>query len=686
MSDRRTSRFTLFLLIALVATLLASAAPTHAQATRSYLVQARSAAQASGLVRSAGGVVTRDLGIINSVAASLTPLALSRLQANPQVTLYADTQVRTADDKTVGGAGTAAGGDDATPGSAPNTEEGEPPAAQSEPENTQIDGSDMSGSLKETNTAGYLLYPSAATGAAQVRFPKNSQVATQNQRCQNGRVSNQGGTKDRSLLGWGVTVAVIDSGFMPFQNANYWDAYDPSTRTLYAENGEGRCLVYRDFVAPESDFMRSDRYGRPNSSDPYGHGTHVISTIADNRRVQLAKSSSTTQVGVAPKVNLLVARALGRDGSGTYSDVIAAIDWVVQNKDTYKVRVLNLSLYSPVQGPYWADPLNQAVMKAWQAGIVVVVAAGNSGPDAGTITAPGNVPYVITVGAIKSGRYTASHEDELASYSSRGPTESAFIKPDVLIPASRTIAPMPNDSVLAQQLRQLCNGTAAEQPCVPTHGLADYGFGGAYSNQGYYYLSGTSMAAAEVSGVAALLIQANPQLSNNQVKLRLMTSAKVNIDAATQQPTYTPWEQGAGLVDLRAALQSTENGQANQGMDIGLDLVTNTDPQTHYWGMTIWDAQAKEFRLLDPDTGRVIAIWSGTTRTWAGTTRTWAGSTRTWAGTTRTWAGTTRTWAGSTRTWAGSDALWAGSQRSWADETDPIPLSASTHAGLVQNP
>ena len=99
-------------------------------------------------------------------------------------------------------------------------------------------------------------------------------------------------------------------------------------------------------------------------------------------------------------------------------------------------------------------------MRAWQAGLVVVAAAGNSGPDAGTITAPGNVPYVVTVGAVKSGRYTPSGYDELAAYSSRGPTELAFVKPDVVVPASRTIAPMPDNSVLALQMRpaRACKG------------------------------------------------------------------------------------------------------------------------------------------------------------------------------------------------------------------------------------
>ena len=98
-------------------------------------------------------------------------------------------------------------------------------------------------------------------------------------------------------------------------------------------------------------------------------------------------------------------------------------------------------LQAPIHGPYWHDPLAQAVMAAWAEGITVVAAAGNHGPAPATITVPGNVPYVVTVGGLRPGIYTASGVDQLAPYSSAGPTESKFVKPDVLAPGSRVIAP-----------------------------------------------------------------------------------------------------------------------------------------------------------------------------------------------------------------------------------------------------
>src|SRR6185295_17402415 len=131
-------------------------------------------------------------------------------------------------------------------------------------------------------------------------------------------------------------------------------------------------------------------------------------------------------------------KAFGEDGSGTYATVIRAIDWVVTNRLAYGIRVLNLSLGAPAQSRYWDDPLNKAVMKAWQAGIVVVASAGNSGPQPQTVGVPGNVPYVITVGAMTD-NYTASKaDDRLASFSSTGPTFEGFVKPDLVAPGGHS--------------------------------------------------------------------------------------------------------------------------------------------------------------------------------------------------------------------------------------------------------
>ena len=109
--------------------------------------------------------------------------------------------------------------------------------------------------------------------------------------------------------------------------------------------------------------------------------------------------------GVAPNANLVVVKAFNANGAGSYLDVIRGIDWIVANRTQYNIRVLNLSFSAPPHSYYWDDPLNQAVMRAWQAGIVVVASAGNTGPSPMSVGVPGNVPYIITVGAM-SDNYT----------------------------------------------------------------------------------------------------------------------------------------------------------------------------------------------------------------------------------------------------------------------------------------
>jgi len=639
-----------FLLIATVLLVLAAAGipPTFEQASpkHSYIVQAASSEAAAAAVDGVGGTVTQTLRIINGVAASLDQAAVARLSRNPQVALHFD------------GAVLASGVESSPKQNGPRRGTTPPKEQVNTGETVGIEG----------HTRDYLLYPAAATGVTTLH---NQSVATRQTECRNQQVSAANGSQNRPLRGWGVTVAVVDSGFMQMESPATWTHKDSATGTLVAETA-GRCIVYRDFlprtVENGNKFKDLKSY---NSTDQHGHGTHVISTIADNRTTQLSSTTQATPVGVAPQVNLLVARALDKDGAGTYSSVISAIDWVVANKQTYNVRVLNLSLYAPVLGPYWADPMNQAVMRAWEAGIVVVAAAGNSGPTAGTITAPGNVPYVITAGAIKSGRYTESGYDELAAYSSRGPTESAFVKPDLVVPATRTIAPVPDDSTLALQI---------PEASIQEKARVNYGIGAPAKEHTYFRLSGTSMAAPQISGVVALMLQANPHLTNNQVKHRIMDTARAAINPTTGEPIYSVWEQGAGLVNANNAVFSTSTESANVGMDVSLDLSSTT----HYWGNTTWDEATGNFMLVDPVTGQTY-VWNGSLRTWAGSLRTWAGSLRTWAGSTGTWTGSLRTWAGSTNTWTASDSMWAGSLRTWAGSIVVPSTSAASHGELLIN-
>ena len=651
-----------FMSLTLLLSVLGSAAfvsqtPAQAQPQRaagSYVVQAASTESAAAAVVAAGGTVKQPLNIINAVSVELSTSALTKLGANLDVALYADAPVWKSDD------------DD-----------------------------------NETKTKDLALYPSAASGTntlheTTVNTPKSECKAVGNN---DWRVIRHNDQEQRELQGRGVTVAVVDSGFMKFASASDWQR-NASTGELFATNS-GRCFVYRDFLPRNSTNANSGSAGN-NSVDQSGHGTHVLATIADNRETKLAPNTNDTPVGVAPEVNVVIARALDANGAGTYSSVIASIDWILANKERYNIRVLNLSLYAPVSGPYWSDPMNQAVMKAWQSGIVVVAAAGNDGATAGTITVPGNVPYVITVGALKSGRYTTSTYDELAAYSSRGPTESAFVKPDVLVPASRTIAPMPTNSTLATTLRNMrtanpnsckVNGVTVKSQDATTGATAafcyqedkqvDFKVGSPAKAHGYYQLSGTSMAAAEASGVVALILQANPNLTNNQVKYRLMATAKPAIDTTTGQAVYSPWEQGAGLIDANSAIYTSTLATANDGMNIALDLDTVSASQTHYWGNTIWNELTGQFSVIDPTTGQSIAVWNGTNRIWTGTNRIWTGTNRIWTGTNRIWTGTNRIWTG-TSTWASSESLWAGTNRIWTGSTPNTSLNtAATGERLI---
>ena len=194
------------------------------------------------------------------------------------------------------------------------------------------------------------------------------------------------------ITGKGVTIAVLDTGIWTGGQDNFKERILGSVDVTGAGN-------------------------LPVTSDAYGHGTHITS---------IAVSSSVTKsgnfFGVAPGANLVIVRAFDGEGVGSYANVISGLQWVIANKRKYNIRVLNLSFGAPPQSAYWDDPLNQAVMAAWQAGIAVVVAAGNDGPRPMTIGVPGNVPYVITTGAITDNftPYDAT-DDKLASFSSTGP-------------------------------------------------------------------------------------------------------------------------------------------------------------------------------------------------------------------------------------------------------------------------
>src|SRR5271165_110875 len=343
------------------------------------------------------------------------------------------------------------------------------------------------------------------------------------------------------LDGSGIGVAVIDSGIH-----NVDDLADSS--------GQSRIVYSLDLVGGGTD-------------DGYGHGTHVAGIIGGNGKDSTCPTCDVAIRGIAPNVNLINLRALDNTGAGTDSTVIAAIEAAIQLKDTYNIRVINLSVGRPVYESYTQDPVCQAVEQAWQAGIVVVVSAGNDGRDNsmgtngyGTIEAPGNDPYVITVGAMNTKGTPDRSDDVMTSYSSKGPTVGdSIVKPDLVAPGNRVVS-LQEPGTLLQTYPQ-------NRP------LTGYYMKGIIPrpSSAYFTLSGTSMATGVVSGAAALMLQQDPTLTPDQVKARLMKTAYKNlppyttvVDTTTVNGGGTYYIQsdgftvGAGYLDLQAALNNTD--------------------------------------------------------------------------------------------------------------------------------
>jgi len=287
--------------------------------------------------------------------------------------------------------------------------------------------------------------------------------------------------------GTGTGVAVIDSGI----------------NDKHADLGNGsksRVLYHQDFTGTTT-YLNNKRIW-----DLYGHGTHVAGIIGGN-----GNKSNGRYAGIAPNVNFVDLRVLDANGAGSDSMVIAAIQRAIALKDTYNIRVINLSLGRGIFSSYTQDPLCQAVESAWQAGIVVVAAAGNYGRISvygsngyGTVAAPGNDPLVLTVGAMKSmGTYSRA-DDQIASYSSKGPTTyDHVVKPDVVAPGNLVVATNSPGSTLESEF--------------PGNDVA-----GNSSSKDYFTSSGTSIVTPAVAGGVALLLQQNPNLTPDQVKARLM--------------------------------------------------------------------------------------------------------------------------------------------------------------------
>ena len=315
------------------------------------------------------------------------------------------------------------------------------------------------------------------------------------------------------VKGQGITVAVVDTGIAPVA--------DLAGRIVQVQNGG-----LFGGTSPCKNFS-----GESNCDDSYGHGTFVAGIIAGNGAASTGKWK-----GVAPEAKVLSVKIAGASGAADVSTLLAAIQWVVSYKDTYNIKVLNLSLGTNSTQTYRSDPMNFAVEQAWEAGIVVVVSASNLGPEPGTISKPGDDPWVITVGATDDHGTPGLGDDAIPNFSARGPTAAdGLAKPDVVAPGGHVVS-----------LR-------APGSAIDTHFPT-------YIDGAYRKGSGTSMSTAVVTGAAALMLQANPSWSPNRVKYALTATAR---DAASDDPM----DVGAGVIDAYAASFSAPAGTANAGLD-----------------------------------------------------------------------------------------------------------------------
>ena len=304
---------------------------------------------------------------------------------------------------------------------------------------------------------------------------------------------------ERGYYGQGIGVAIVDTGLALHKD--------------FTEGGN-RVVAFADFIN-----HRNEPY------DDNGHGTHVAGIIGGN-----GYSSKGKYKGVAPKCNFIGVKVLDHRGDGNISDVLAGLQWIIDNRLKYNIRILNISVGTSSKDNMDENSLLvQGVNAVWDNGIVVVVAAGNNGPGPMSISTPGISRKVITVG---------SSDDNVAvevfgsgrtkDYSGRGPTPYCIKKPDIVAPGSNIISCNINRYSNRYKIGEF-RSASGDAPMM------------------YTVKSGTSMATPVVSGAIALLLSAHPELTNREVKLRLRSSA---VDLGLH------WEkQGWGLLNIRKLLE-----------------------------------------------------------------------------------------------------------------------------------
>jgi serine protease AprX len=364
----------------------------------------------------------------------------------------------------------------------------------------------------------------------------------------------------RTALAWtrstgdGVTVAVLDTGIA--------DHPDLGKRKVKAR----------------ADFVRDGN----TAQDPGGHGTFIAGLIAANGDMK----------GVAPDADLVSLRVLDARGNGSVRNVVGAFDWLLKNAKRYQIKVVNLSWGAPQATTYHKDILSALVESVWFAGMTVVAAAGNSGPNAGTVTAPGSDPFVITAGSLNDRRTATTSDDVESTFSGRGPTLDGFAKPDTLAPG--------------EHVRSL---RVAGVPYLTRSGVP---VGSATDK--YVHMTGTSSATAYVSGVAALVASEHRSFGPTQIKGAIIASGRAVTGSVTRavDASLALVRTGAANVGLRPSkllLQVLLASHALRGKGITWEGVT--------WDGITWDGITWDGITWDGVTWNGVT-WNGVT--WNGVT------------------------------------------------------------------
>jgi serine protease AprX len=400
-------------------------------------------------------------------------------------------------------------------------------------------------------------------------------------------------TKNAAVKPQGINVSELQSAYPSSVDAieswNRADANVTGKNVGVAVIDTGIAGQMRDFEEKgpsKSSRVVASVVTNPNATsakDTYGHGTHVAGIIGGNSGERSNGDwLQNKYIGVAPEADLISVKVSDDLGNATVLDVIYGLQFAVDNKAAYNIRVVNLSLEASTPSSYKTDPLDAAVESAWLKGLVVVAAAGNRGSATDAVTyAPGNDPYAISVGALDDQASQADGDDSRASWSSRGVTQDGFAKPEIHAPGARIVSTLAPNSVFAT----LC------PTCIVQGQMIRAG--------------GTSMAAPMVSGAVALLLQKYPNLTPNQVKGVLVGSSRL---VNNRFPA----------LDVYAAIKSVAAGNvpvANQGLTPNT-LVNGATGDIDYtrssWSRSSWSTADSSLGLDFARSSWSRSSWSST--------------------------------------------------------------------------